>query len=210
MSPPWEGLPEAITERLRNLPNFGNVAADDGRKMATTIVPSSVSFIEWVTRCEPPGNASFHVKDSGNLQSVRVRAGVHVVTYPKTALTMEFQLDPAMWDKGKWTFDGQVRVSPGPMVTNSTAVTFGQVTLPSSLMISFYTIDKIQFAGTTLAGAPIFAIGATSRRQKTSELLTRMSPEKRALFEQIINIREKIGPVKIDLAKSIRELRENG
>ncbi len=38
-------------------------------------------------------------------------------------------------------------------------------------------------------------------------LLARMSPEKRVLFLAIVALRKKIGPLKINIVKSIRELR---
>jgi hypothetical protein len=42
------------------------------------------------------------------------------------------------------------------------------------------------------------------------ELLRSLSPEKRALFEEIVARRERIGPVNIDVVTILRELREDG
>ncbi len=52
--------------------------------------------------------------------------------------------------------------------------------------------------------------GLERQMQERRDLLQRMAPEKRALFERIVGLRKKIGPVGINLAESIRELRENG
>lgn len=46
--------------------------------------------------------------------------------------------------------------------------------------------------------------------RKRDDLLKRMTPEKRALYERIVKLREKIGPVNMNLVEAIRELRENG
>jgi hypothetical protein len=45
---------------------------------------------------------------------------------------------------------------------------------------------------------------------KRDELLRKMSPEKRALFEKISALRERIGPVKFDVVEALREIREDG
>jgi hypothetical protein len=43
-----------------------------------------------------------------------------------------------------------------------------------------------------------------------SDLLEKLSPEKRALFEEIVALRKKIGPLKFDVVQALRELREDG
>ena len=48
------------------------------------------------------------------------------------------------------------------------------------------------------------------RVAKKAQLLQRLSPEKRALFEEIVALRKKIGPVGFDVVKTLRELREDG
>jgi hypothetical protein len=45
---------------------------------------------------------------------------------------------------------------------------------------------------------------------KRDELVRRMSPEKRALFEKISALRKRIGPVKFDVVEALREIREDG
>jgi hypothetical protein len=49
-----------------------------------------------------------------------------------------------------------------------------------------------------------------SRVTRKVELLRNLSPEKRALFEEIVARRERIGPVNIDVVTILRELREDG
>ncbi len=45
---------------------------------------------------------------------------------------------------------------------------------------------------------------------RREERLRRMSPERRALYEEIGKLRDEIGRVDIDIVEAIRELRENG
>ncbi len=59
---------------------------------------------------------------------------------------------------------------------------------------------------TTTSASPARRYG-TARR---AELLQKLSPEKRALFEEIVALRKKIGPVGFDVVKTLRELREDG
>ena len=47
-------------------------------------------------------------------------------------------------------------------------------------------------------------------RARRAELLKKMSPEKRAAFERITSLREKIGPVDFDVVKTLREMRRDG
>jgi hypothetical protein len=49
-----------------------------------------------------------------------------------------------------------------------------------------------------------------SRVTRKMELLRSLSPERRALFEEMVALREKIGPVNIDVGTILRELREDG
>lgn len=48
------------------------------------------------------------------------------------------------------------------------------------------------------------------RARKREELLKRMSPEKRALYERIVSSREKTEPVKFSIVEALREMREDG
>jgi hypothetical protein len=43
-----------------------------------------------------------------------------------------------------------------------------------------------------------------------ADLVEKLSPEKRALFEEIVALRKKIGPLKFDVVQALRELREDG
>jgi len=48
------------------------------------------------------------------------------------------------------------------------------------------------------------------RAERRSELLRRLSPERRATYERIRSLREEIGPLDFDVVEELRELRENG
>ena len=47
-------------------------------------------------------------------------------------------------------------------------------------------------------------------RPHGEELLSLMSPQRRALYEQIQELRAEMGPIDFDAAEAIREFRENG
>jgi hypothetical protein len=42
------------------------------------------------------------------------------------------------------------------------------------------------------------------------ERLRRMSPERRAAYERIVNLRKEIGPISFDVSEAIYELRHDG
>lgn len=46
------------------------------------------------------------------------------------------------------------------------------------------------------------------RKRQRDERLSRMSPERRTLYDDIMKLREEIGPVGIDVAQILREIRE--
>lgn len=48
------------------------------------------------------------------------------------------------------------------------------------------------------------------RRRRLDEKVRSLSPERRALFEEIKRLRDRIGPIDFDVVRAIRELRENG
>jgi hypothetical protein len=47
------------------------------------------------------------------------------------------------------------------------------------------------------------------RVRRRNELLRRLTPERRATYERIKKLREKIGPLDFDVVEELRELREN-
>jgi hypothetical protein len=49
-----------------------------------------------------------------------------------------------------------------------------------------------------------------SKASERAHLLENLSPEKRALFEQILALRKKVEPLKFDVVHALRELREDG
>jgi hypothetical protein len=44
--------------------------------------------------------------------------------------------------------------------------------------------------------------------KERERLLARLTPERRALYDRIVALREEIGPVDFDIVEAIRELRE--
>jgi hypothetical protein len=52
--------------------------------------------------------------------------------------------------------------------------------------------------------------GRLDRQAKRSELMRRLTPERRATYERIRKLREDIGPLDFDVVEELRELRENG
>ncbi len=62
---------------------------------------------------------------------------------------------------------------------------------------------------------PLSAPGGSTIRDvlmknTTKELLERMTPEKQAIYSRIVELRDKIGPVKMNIGEAVRELREDG
>ena len=51
---------------------------------------------------------------------------------------------------------------------------------------------------------------ADPRRQRREALLARMTPERRATYERIRELQEKIGPVDFNIVKALGELRDDG
>jgi hypothetical protein len=181
LAAPWEGLPEAIEERLRNLPLWA-LAADENdlRKWASTVAQVQGALIRWYARSLPRAAHGLQLRFSHEtVRAACTASGFHVVTSPRTAFRMEFLLDPAAWEDRKWTVVRKIKVSSVLFVSTSTTTVFDMT-------------------------------GNVSQMQKRHDVLQRMSPKKRALFERIVGLRQKIGPVGMNLAESIRELRENG
>ncbi len=73
--------------------------------------------------------------------------------------------------------------------------------------MTFEPVDEAMASSETIMGA---APECPPRSAKKAELLQRLSPEKRALFEEIVALRKKIGPLKFEVVKTLRELREYG
>ena len=69
---------------------------------------------------------------------------------------------------------------------------------------------------TQLEPSGVQAMAATGAGQgvltlmSRDELLSRMTPEKRAIYEQIIALRKRIGPVDFNIVEALREMREDG
>lgn len=49
-----------------------------------------------------------------------------------------------------------------------------------------------------------FTLGPQSREER----LNRLSPERRALYERVINLRDAIGPIDFDVVEAVRGLRQ--
>ena len=62
----------------------------------------------------------------------------------------------------------------------------------------------------TSTAVTVSSIRSLLQMRKRDDMLKRMTPEKRALYERIVKLREKIGPVNMNLVEAIRELREDG
>lgn len=73
--------------------------------------------------------------------------------------------------------------------------------------MTFEPIDEAMTSSETLLEAEPERPPKVTRK---AELLQRLSPEKRALFEEIVAIRKRIGPVNFDVVDLLRELREDG
>jgi hypothetical protein len=73
--------------------------------------------------------------------------------------------------------------------------------------MTFEPVDEAMASSDTIMGV---ATEYPPRAAKKAQLLQRLSPEKRALFEGIVALRQKIGPVKWDVVEILRELRQDG
>lgn len=70
-----------------------------------------------------------------------------------------------------------------------------------------------QPAATTRASSQVTATNLADirdvlRKRQRDERLSRMSPERRTLYNDIMKLREEIGPVDIDVSQILREIRE--
>lgn len=63
---------------------------------------------------------------------------------------------------------------------------------------------------TAVTSTTVSHIAAMLRRHHRDERIRRMSPENRAMYERIRELREDIGSIRFDVVRAIREARENG
>ena len=63
---------------------------------------------------------------------------------------------------------------------------------------------------TKVTSTRVSSVAWLLRRQHRDERLRRMSPEARATYKRIRELREEIGPLDFDIVKALRELRDDG
>ncbi len=62
---------------------------------------------------------------------------------------------------------------------------------------------------TTSTATTVSSIRDLLGMRRRDERVRRLSPDRRALYEEIVELRSAIGPVALDVVEAIRELREN-
>jgi hypothetical protein len=63
---------------------------------------------------------------------------------------------------------------------------------------------------TTSTATTVSSLRQLLARKRHDERLQRMSPDRRSLYEEIRQLRERIGAIDFDVVAALRELRENG
>jgi hypothetical protein len=63
---------------------------------------------------------------------------------------------------------------------------------------------------TTPTATTVSAVGRLLELRRRDERLARMPPDRRTLYHRILNRREAIGPVDLDVVQALKELRSNG
>jgi hypothetical protein len=73
--------------------------------------------------------------------------------------------------------------------------------------MTFEPVDEAMASPETMMST---APGRPSRAARRAELLQSLTSEKRALFEEIVAFRKRMGPMHWDVVKVLREVREDG
>jgi hypothetical protein len=136
------------------------------------------------------------------VQPRRVRYG--------TTATVLVEQEPSGWSSA--AFPDYADERPREMVRRSRPNKDSSGQLIRSFILSTGLVMAFEPADQATASAETFTSATPQSLPKAdlADLLRKMTPEKRALFERITALREKIGPVNFDVVQALRELREDG